>query len=69
MTADTEVTLDATAEMTGDGVVAKVKLPEVLDAVEPFTEVTSKLYVVPGVRPVSVTECVVVDPAPEVEEP
>ena len=50
------VTLDATPEMTGGGVVATVKLPEVDDAVEPFTETTSKSYVVPGVRPLSVTE-------------
>ena len=46
-----------TPETTGaTGVVWKVKLAEVADAVEPFTEVTSKSYVVPEVRPVSVTE-------------
>jgi hypothetical protein len=50
------VPLVVTAEMTGAGVVAKVELGEVLDAVDPFTETTSKSYVVPGVRPVSVTE-------------
>jgi hypothetical protein len=43
MVADTEVTLDATAEMTGDAVVVKVELPEVLDMEEPFADTTSKL--------------------------
>jgi hypothetical protein len=42
MVAVVVVTVDATAEITGAGVVATVKLPEVLDAVEPFTDTTSK---------------------------
>jgi hypothetical protein len=50
------VPLVVTAEMTGAAVVAKVELVEVVDAVEPFTETTSKSYVVPGVRPLIVTE-------------
>jgi hypothetical protein len=46
-----------TPEMTGaTGVVTRVMFAEVLDAVEAFTEVTSKSYVVPAVRPVNVTE-------------
>jgi hypothetical protein len=50
------VPLAVTAEITGAAVVAKVELGDVLDAVDPFTETTSKSYVVPGVRPVIVTE-------------
>jgi hypothetical protein len=56
MVAPVVVTIDATLVITGAGIVAKVELPEVVDAVEPFTETTSKSYVVPGVRPVIVTE-------------
>jgi hypothetical protein len=56
MVADTDVTLDATAEMTGDAVVVNVELPDVLDTEEPFADTTSKSYMVPGVRPLIVTE-------------
>lgn len=49
--------------MTGpgvvDAVVVNVKLPEVADAFELLAETTSKSYSVPGVNPVSVTECAV----------
>ena len=38
----------------------KVKFPDVEEALELFAETTSKLYSVPGVKPVSATECVVV---------
>jgi hypothetical protein len=59
-----------TPEITGaTAVVTKVELADVLDAVEPFTEVTSKSYVVPAVRPVSTTEWVIVDAAPVALEP
>jgi hypothetical protein len=63
------IPLAVTAEMAGGGVVVKVKLPEVVVPPEPFVETRSKLYMVPGVRPVNVTECDVTDPAPEPEEP
>ena len=36
--------------------VMKVELPEVVDPAPASTETTSKSYVVPGVRPVIVTE-------------
>jgi hypothetical protein len=50
------IAVTVTAEITGGGVVVKLELAEVDEAVDPFTETTSKSYVVPGVRPVIVTE-------------
>jgi hypothetical protein len=51
------VPLVATFVMVGGtGFVAKVEFPDVADPFPVFAEVTSKSYVVPGVRPVSVTE-------------
>jgi hypothetical protein len=51
------IAVAATAEMTGGtAVVAKVKLPEVVDWLELFAETTSKSYVVPDARPEMVTE-------------
>ncbi len=52
--------LDVTLVICGATVaVAKVKLPDVVDWLAPFAEMAAKSYVVPGVRPVSVTECAV----------
>ena len=54
------IAVDVTAEMTGaTAVVANVALGEVAVRLELFVETTSKLYVVPGISPVSVTECAV----------
>jgi hypothetical protein len=70
ITADVEVIpVACTPEIAGGGVVVKVAFGDVVDAVDAFTEVTSKSYCVPGVRPVSVTVCVVVDPVPLPVEP
>ncbi len=58
-------------EITGAGaepVVVKVKLPEVLDWLEPLVETTSKSYVVPGVRPVKAIEWLVTRLVFKVEE-
>ena len=51
-----------TALITGapTAVVLKVKFGEVVAMPEPFVERAAKLYVVPGVRPVNVAECVAV---------
>ena len=48
-----------TPEITGGAgvVVVKVELVDVVDALEPFTETTSKSYNVAGVNPLRVTEC------------
>ena len=52
------IAVAVTEEITGaTAVVVKVKLPEVADRLELLAETTSKSYVVPAVRPVSVTEC------------
>jgi hypothetical protein len=51
----------ATLVIVGGGVVVvvNVEFPEVVLPAKALLEVTAKLYVVPGVRPVSVTECAV----------
>jgi hypothetical protein len=49
-------------------VVIKVELPEVADIAPAFAETTSKSYVVPSVRPVSVTEWDVTRVVSRVEE-
>ena len=48
-----------TPEITGAGGVnvVKVEFVDVVDALEPFTETTSKSYNFAGVNPVRVTEC------------
>jgi hypothetical protein len=70
MVAVVDVTVLATAEITGGtDVVTKLELVDVEDAFEAFAEVTSKSYVVPGVRPVSVTECAVASPVAVPVEP
>ena len=50
-----------TAEITGGmAIVAKVALLDVAERLKLFAETTSKLYVVPGMSPVRVTEWAVV---------
>ena len=60
-------------EITGGGAVlvdvVNVELVEVVVVFAELAEATSKSYVVPGVRPVSVTEWLVTSGADEVEEP
>ena len=54
------VAVAVTAEITGaTAVVVKVALGEVAVRVALLVETTSKSYSVPGVKPVSVTECAV----------
>jgi hypothetical protein len=43
----------------GTAVVAKLELPEVVGWFAALLDTTSKSYVLPGVRPLSVTECAV----------
>ena len=51
------IDVDVTAEITGaTAVVVKVALGEVVDWLEALTETTSKLYVVPEVKPVMKNE-------------
>ena len=59
MVADVEVIpVDATAEIAGaTAVVVKVALGEVVVMLKLLVETTSKLYSVPWVKPVIVTEC------------
>jgi hypothetical protein len=52
-----------------DAGVLKVEFTDVVDCAAAFADTTSKSYVVPAVSPVSVTECAVVNPATEAEEP
>ena len=52
------IAVAVTAEITGaTAVVVKVALGEVADRLELLVETTSKLYSVPAVKPVIVTEC------------
>ena len=51
------IAVAVTAEMVGAAVVVKVALAEVADRLELLAETTSKLYSVPAVKPVIVTEC------------
>ena len=52
------IAVAVTAEITGaTAVVVKVALAEVADRLELLAENTSKLYNVPAVKPVIVTEC------------
>ena len=51
------IAVAVTAEMAGGGAVVKVELGEVVDRLELLVETTSKLYSVPAVKPVIVTEC------------
>jgi hypothetical protein len=52
------IAVAVTAEITGPtAVVVKVALGEVADRLELLAENTSKLYSVPAVKPVIVTEC------------
>ena len=54
------IAVAVTAEMAGAGVVVKVALGEVaVKLLELLVETTSKLYSVPWVKPVIVTECAV----------
>ena len=55
------IAVAVTAEITGaTAVVVKVAFGEVADTLVLLVETTSKSYSVPGVKPVSTTECVVV---------
>ena len=52
------IAVAVTAEMAGAGAAVKVALGEVaVRLLELLVETTSKLYSVPGVKPVIVTEC------------
>ncbi len=60
-----------TAEITGVPtveLVVNVALGEVLDVFAEFADTTSKLYVVPAIKPVSVTEWLVVSVVLSVDE-
>ncbi len=58
-----------TAEITGVAArVVKVEFVEVAETLVELAETTSKLYVVPAVRPVKVTECAVVNELFSVED-
>jgi len=55
------IAVAVTAEITGAAaVVVKVELLDVAVGFKLLPETTSKSYVVPGVKPISVTECEVV---------
>ncbi len=63
--------LAATLLITGPGaepLVWKVALGEVADRFATFADITSKLYIVPGVRLFRVTECDVVSVGSSVED-